>query len=423
MRRNLLRLAATAFLACTASAAWAQDTQQLAPYQIVRSLQLVQDRIADGDQPSLPMQRKILELIDQRLRAASSDEFSDPRNFRALMIYAMSGGNPRTVEQVYQKLILSQDDGRLAAGVIRYIRGEPGSAWSLLQNVEPATMSSEIAPFLSLVKGSLVALKDAQAGLKLLDYARLTGPGTLVEEAALRRSMALAVQVNEPRRFERAAEQYSRRFLRSPYASQFADAFVAGVVDLHAGIDLASVTDTIGNMTEEQAKVAYLRIARRAAIDRLPELMEFTRRALEGQGEDMVANDARAQLYTLIAEVASDQPLQVRKKLQAVDRQQLSSSDRALLDAALDVVSSVISLPKEPVNGPGAIASEVAADMASAPPGGAQAKAAAPGATPASGPAAVVAAKPAPDDPGAIFVKQTRSKLDEIDALLKGKSK
>ena len=151
--------------------------------------------------------------------------------------------------------------------------------------------------------------------------------------------------------------------------------------------------------------------------------MEFTRRALEGQGEDMVANDARAQLYTLIAEVASDQPLQVRKKLQAVDRQQLSSSDRALLDAALDVVSSVISLPKEPVNGPGAIASEVAADMASAPPGGAQAKAAAPGATPASGPAAVVAAKPAPDDPGAIFVKQTRSKLDEIDALLKGKSK
>ena len=36
------------------------------PYQMVRSLQLVQDRIAGGDHAALPMQRKLLEMIDAR---------------------------------------------------------------------------------------------------------------------------------------------------------------------------------------------------------------------------------------------------------------------------------------------------------------------------------------------------------------------
>ena len=35
---------------------------------MVRSLQLVQDRIASGDHAALPMQRKLLEMIDKRFR-------------------------------------------------------------------------------------------------------------------------------------------------------------------------------------------------------------------------------------------------------------------------------------------------------------------------------------------------------------------
>ena len=42
---------------------------------MVRSLQLVQDRIAGGDHAALPMQRKLLEMIDAALRAAEPDDF------------------------------------------------------------------------------------------------------------------------------------------------------------------------------------------------------------------------------------------------------------------------------------------------------------------------------------------------------------
>ena len=71
------------------SAGFAQDTLQ--PYQLVRSLQLVQDRIAAGDHAAMPMQAKLLEMTDTRLREADAEDFKDPKNFRALLVVLRRG--------------------------------------------------------------------------------------------------------------------------------------------------------------------------------------------------------------------------------------------------------------------------------------------------------------------------------------------
>ncbi|MGT2464327.1 hypothetical protein ACVOMV_00160 [Mesorhizobium atlanticum] len=102
------------------SAAFAQDALQ--PYrQLVRSLQLIQDRIAGGDHAALPMQAKLLEMIDARIRDANAEDFKEPKNFRALLVYGMSGGNPVTVATAAsramtdpQSLRHSQGRGRLS---------------------------------------------------------------------------------------------------------------------------------------------------------------------------------------------------------------------------------------------------------------------------------------------------------------------
>ena len=102
----------------------------------------------------------------------------------------------------------------------------------------------------------------------MFDEARLLSPGTLVEEAALRRSIALGFgDQGFGAHFCSSCSQYVRRFLQSPYASQFADAFVAGVVALHKTIELAAIEEIVAGMEPEQQKVIYLRLARRAAID------------------------------------------------------------------------------------------------------------------------------------------------------------
>src|SRR5690606_37185702 len=252
---------AIAIAAGLLSAPAAAATVQLEPFQMVRSLQLVQDRIADGEHAAVAMQRKILELIDERLRASKPEDFADGRNFRALMIYAMSGGNPATVDKIVSRLILDERDARLSAGLLQYVKGHPGSAVSALREIDPRTVPADIGPSLALVKGMLFASIDAGQSLGFLDYARLAGPGTLVEEAALRRSLSISATIGDADRFLRASEQYVRRFLRSPYASQFADAFVEGISMLHDKIDLEKVAATIEGMNPEQERVIYLRIA------------------------------------------------------------------------------------------------------------------------------------------------------------------
>ena len=85
----------------------------------------------------------------------------------------------------------------------------------------------------------MLAADEPQEALALLDEARLLSPGTLVEEAALRRSIALAAALGDAKRFALASHaSMCAAICDSPYASQFADAFVAGVITLTPAIDL-----------------------------------------------------------------------------------------------------------------------------------------------------------------------------------------
>ncbi len=414
LRGHMAALAAAVAVIATASAARAERTP-LQPYQMVRSLQLVQDRIADGDHAALPMQRKLIELIDERLRSTQAEDFEDKRNFRALLVYAMSGGNPRTVERIVSRLSLEGSDARMSTGVIEYIRGERGGAANALKDIDPRETAPEMAAFLALIKGSIAANDDPDKGLDFLDLARVLGPGTLIEEAALRRSLALSVTQREGDRFLRGSEQYVRRFLASPYASQFADAFVGGVAELYSEIELDRVAEIIAAMNPDQAKVVYLRLARRAAIDQYEELLMFARAGLERMAAEVGSeDDPRAILYSTIAAVTTDDVEIVRERLEAIDSRRLSAGDRMLLDAAMQILDEVTSQPlafsapqpqmlspKEPE--PEAIAEGATFENREEP-------------------AAIEASAPQMEELDASdeFVSDARKKLESIDKMLQG---
>ena len=226
-----------AFGAALPAGASANAPAGLEQYQIVRSLELVQDRLANGDHASQPMQRKLLEMIDARFATKEGARFENELNRRALLVYAMSGGNPATVEAALAHLGKDDPNRKLGESILFYINGKPKEAMEALSSVDPMAYTPDIAMYLALVKGSILTEAEPQNALALLDRARLLAPGTLVEEAALRRSIAAAANLGDAKRLLRLSEQYVRSYLRSPYASQFADAFVAGVVTLSATID------------------------------------------------------------------------------------------------------------------------------------------------------------------------------------------
>lgn len=347
--RRLACLLVTAASVAAASPAMAEASPPLSPFQLVRSLQLVQDRLADGDHAALPMQKKLLEMIDRRLREASAEEFEDLRNFRAMLIYAMSGGNPATIEVVSAKLHLEGTDAALSRGVLEYLQGRPSAARTQLAGIDALAQAPELGAFLALVKGSIAVTDDPQAALRFFDQARLLGPGTLIEEAALRRSIILSAERGDAGRFLLLSSQYVRRFLRSPYASQFADSFVAGVIQLHGIVSLDAVDDIVAGMDADQRKVIYLRLARRSAIDGLRELSAFASTRAEKSGSsEKPTEDPRAVLYASLSSVTSDNVAEVVARLKTIDTGKLSANDRLLLEAVTKVASEVMAALPEP---------------------------------------------------------------------------
>ncbi|PBB38346.1 chemotaxis protein MotC [Mesorhizobium sp. WSM3868] len=324
------------------AAVFAQD-DGLQPYQLVRSLQLVQDRIAGGDHAALPMQAKLLEMTDARLRAADAGDFKDPKNFRALLVYGMSGGNPVTVKAAASRAATDPQSLAIAKGVVAYLNGRPAAAIEILKPIDPMSVPADLGAFLALVKGSLLATDEPATALTLLDEARLLSPGTLVEEAALRRSVGLAATQGDAARFALASTQYVAGYLYSPYASQFADSFVSGVIALHMSISQDKLADITSMMDPEREKVIFLRIARRAAIDGLSDLSAFaSARAEQGRNGKGDQDDPRAVLYSGLSTVTSATIDDVRARLGKIDRGKLSESDRALLDAAQAVAGEVV---------------------------------------------------------------------------------
>ena len=182
---------------------------------------------------------------------------------------------------------LGQDDPNRALGekILFYVNGQPAEAQEAFASVDPMAATPDVGMYLALVKGSMLAEPEPAQALALLDRARLLGPGTLVEEAALRRSLAIAATLGDANALPASCpSNYVRTYLRSPYASQFADAFVAGVVPLDGTIDRSAVKHVTALMDPDQETVIYLRIARRAAIDGLIDLAAFA--ATEAEAVD-----------------------------------------------------------------------------------------------------------------------------------------
>ncbi|MBL8577523.1 MAG: chemotaxis protein MotC [Mesorhizobium sp.] len=386
----------------------------LQPYQIVRSLELVQDRLVLGDHASQPMQRKLIQMADASFATRDSAHFENELNRRALVVYAMSGGNPVTVEAALPYLGKDDPNRRLGEKILFYVNGKPKEAMQAFGTVDPMAYPSNVGMYVALIKGSMMSEADPANALALLDRARLLAPGTLVEEAALRRSLAVATRLEDAKRFVRLSDQYVRSYLRSPYASQFADAFVAGIVALQATVDRKGIVDIVSLMDPEQQKVIYLRIARRAAIDGLVDLAAFAATQAE-----TIADDPRAELYAGLSLVTSGKVDDVVGKLEKIDRESLSDNDRQLLDAANAIAAGLVApggiadagQPKQPeirAVGPDPVVTAPTADANLAPEA----------ASAQSRPPAAGTAVDQTVEQAEVVIASTREKLAEIDKLI-----
>lgn len=414
--KRRLRLYSCLLIGALFSTGAAAADDDLAPYKVLRSLQFVQDSVVQGDHSAGEMQRFILETIDKRLRASDPSVFEDPRNVDAALIYSMSGGNPATLDYLVERDVEGNFDSRVIDALRKYFGGQGTLIAKGLADMVPEYLDTRIGPYLALVSGNIMLGSDVNAALGFFDQARLTAPGTIIEEAALRRSLSISVEGNLVPRALATANRYVRRFLHSPYASQFADLFVQLVVANYGAVTADDIASTLELMDPARAREVYLRIARRATLAGKSDLARLAAAEADARaGETPDGREALGSLYGNVAAIPSGDVGSAVKAIDGIPDDQLSERDKALRDAARAVAEQILQAPIGHTSftqvGTGNTIPEQTKKTVAA------------GETTPAGEAAEGAREI--DGAHRSFVERGRSQLDAIDALLKkeGRSK
>lgn len=345
----------TAVLLALLGAARAEEIDAAArePYRLVRSLQSLQDKIARGDLEAHNAQPALLKQLGEKFRDADPAVWKDPRNSRAAVTFLLSGGDPGLVGALRARRLIEIDEAVLD-GAMAYVEGRPEDAKARLAGINarslPATLGAEVA----LVQSALLAQTDFKAAIERLDEVRLMLPGTLVEEAALRREIFLVGQVDDFDKFESLALQYFRRYRHSIYAGTFRQRFALAV----ARFSFAQQADrfprlvtVIDHLDRTSQRALYMLIARTALIRGKIEMTDLAAERITALTEQGDPERVRARLYSAAARVVTTGSEDALQDLRQIDGSGLAARDAELLAAALSMGRNVRkALPPAPAS-------------------------------------------------------------------------
>ena len=236
MTRPLLRNLLLMVLSLMATRAFAESAPPSGePFELVRNLQSVQDGIANGDAAAHGSHLALIRQIGEKFLAADPGVWSNPQNGQAVVIYLLSGGAPQIVRKLPRDKI--NVDKALFDGALAYVEGRQDEARDLFKDVKPRTIPSGMGGQVALVQGALFARSEASLAIERLDDARLLLPGTLVEEAALRREILLVGQAEDFDKFEFLTLAYIRHYRNSVYAGDFWQRFSTGLTQSSLALD------------------------------------------------------------------------------------------------------------------------------------------------------------------------------------------
>ena len=217
-----------------------------APYAQMRTLQTLQEQIAHGNAAAQAAQPKLMVHIAEIFLSAEPEAWSDPRNSRAAVLFLFSGGKPEIIRTILEKAKLTPAMDRVVKGALAYGEGEEEIAQKLLDPVDPRTLPNPLGGHLALIKATLLISKDPAQADTLLDVARLLMPGTLVEEAALRRQIFLLADGANLDKVTLLSRQYLHRFRTSVYAENFRERFAVATIKMAAAGDVKQLAKMDG---------------------------------------------------------------------------------------------------------------------------------------------------------------------------------
>jgi chemotaxis protein MotC len=321
------------------------------PVQLVRTLHLMQDQIAIGSTEAHLGQRGLLGILDDRFMNLEPETWQTSKNVHAAVSFVLSGGNPGILRKLLElgSSVITENDRPLIEGALAYVEGREEAAQNSLAFLDPQSLPPTLGAQLALVQSALVVRKNAAKSDELLDFVRLQAPGTLLEEAALRRQVFVASQTNNMEKFQSLAVDYLRRYRHSIYAGNFRQRLASALTRVDFGKESSRFEGAVAMMSElepEARRDLYL-LAARSSIE---QGFTTSARLLADKAQELAGSDrmsgARAKLYRAASLITSPQAIDnAVKDLRSLDRSALAASDLDLLDSALAMADQIRKLP------------------------------------------------------------------------------
>jgi chemotaxis protein MotC len=318
----------------------------------VRVLASLQDRTASGDNEAARLQSRLIAQIESDIRLAPGEVLRDPRNLQALAVLLLSGANPNLVEAQTLNLPMDENMRNLISGSLAYARADRDGASKLLAKVDVGHLPPSLAGRVALVRSIIGVGDNPLRSIDDLYRARELMPGTLVEEASLRRCVSFAGRLADKERLRFCSGRYIRRFPHSLYFQEFEESFANAVAQsgFGAGEEFGEIMDNLARLSTPERRRFLLLLARTALTHGRHQLAAgFAENArdlaLAGSG-DM----ARAKLYLAAAALAGDKFSEEAAKLAAIDPAALPEADAKLLADARRLVQQIEEGPGIPLD-------------------------------------------------------------------------
>jgi chemotaxis protein MotC len=314
----------------------------------VRTLENFQDATARGDQYSANLLPRMMTQLETDLLSASDEEVRDSKNIRALITYVLSGGNPDVVGQRTKKLNIVGEYGEILSGAVAYARGDKKLAIALLGRAKIFDLPRSIGGRLALAKAVLVSDTDLKGALILLGVARDMMPGSLVEEAALRRCVGFTARIHELNQFESCASTYFRHFPNSIYWKDFVTTFTSASAlldDKKTSYFSSWLLPALDDMPPQVEIEIMLLIAKKAVV--AGNFMLADNCASRANSLADIDSEAKNQalLYAGAAMMGLNEYEAGKGRLEAVNPARLAEDDAALLRKALSVSNQIAQQP------------------------------------------------------------------------------
>jgi chemotaxis protein MotC len=326
------------------------------PWQLrdtMRAIEKLQDSVVAGDVDAAKYSTQLMLQFETDLAATPDDQLNDPRNILSIVVYLLSGGNPGVDEMRLRKIKIDPKYEVLLGGAMTYANGDKEGASAKLSAIDVNELPLEVSGRLLLIQAILISEKDTEGALSLLEKASARMPGTIVDEAALRRCSAFAAKLNRFSVFDACASKMIRHFPNSPYWPEFSSTFVnyvANVKEQDAHIFSSWLIPMLSDLALASQLEVLLSISKIGVVNGNYVLANLCASRAGILSRKNSTEFSRGMLYSGAALIGLKQIAVAAYRLKMVDPSLLQKDDHTLLQRAADISQQILSVAIEDGN-------------------------------------------------------------------------